>query len=173
MSSKRPSSGVARACARGPRRRAPSARASLVWPLRCSRTSTPPCARTGSSHSSRGSTTWHLLGGTAEKLVRPPSFGNSAAICPLKAATTGCKPFNKLAISRQRTEVKRTTSAAARERTTAVLNDLLYLSDERRLIKSMSARRDCEIAQCVVPTRGSVSAVGGGGGADETPPSEV
>ena len=44
---------------------------------------------------------------------------------------------------------------------------------ERRLIDSLSARLRGEAAQRVVPARGSASAVGGGGGADETPPTEV
>jgi|TARA_B100000524_G_scaffold145222_1_gene72938 hypothetical protein len=68
---------------------------------------------------------YNLLGGAAEKLVTPPMFGNSAAICLLQAATTDCKPFNKAAISKQRYNVSRATSAAAVERTTTALNCLL------------------------------------------------
>jgi len=44
---------------------------------------------------------YNLLGGAAEKLVTPPSKGNDATRCLLSAATTGCKRFCKLAISRQ------------------------------------------------------------------------
>ena len=62
---------------------------------------------------------YNLLGGAAEKLVTPPSKGNDATRSLLSAATTGCKRFCKLAISRQKAEVNRATSAAARERTTA------------------------------------------------------
>ena len=91
----------------------------------------------------------------------------------LKAATTGSNPFCKLAISRQRAEVNRATSAAALERTTAALNALFNLAGERRLIDSLSARLRGDTAQRVVPARGGASAVGGGGGADETPPTEV
>jgi hypothetical protein len=115
---------------------------------------------------------YNLLGGAAEKLVAPPRFANSAAICLLKAATTGCKPFNKAAISKQRYVVNRATSAAARERTTAALNALFNLAGERRLIDSLSARLRGDTAQRVVPARGGASAVGGGG-TDETPPSEM
>ena len=68
---------------------------------------------------------YNLLGGAAEKLVTPPSKGNDATRKLLSAATTGCKRFCKLAISRQRAEVNRATSPAARERTTAALNGLL------------------------------------------------
>ena len=41
------------------------------------------------------------------------------------------------------------------------------------MLDSLCARLRGETAQRVVPTRGSASAVGGGGGADETPPREV
>ena len=116
---------------------------------------------------------YNLLGGAAEKLVAPPRFANSAAICLLKAATTGCKPFNKAAISKQRYVVNRATSAAALERMTAALNALFNLAGERRLLDSLSARLRGDTAQRVVPARGGASAVGGGGGADETPPTEV
>jgi len=116
---------------------------------------------------------YNLLGGAAEKLVAPPRFANSAAICLLKAATTGCKPFNKAAISKQRYVVNRATSAAALERTTAALNALFNLAGERRLLDFLSARLRGDTAQRVVPAPGSASAVGGGGGADETPPREV
>ena len=90
----------------------------------------------------------------------------------LKAATTGCKPFNKAAISKQRYVVNRANTAAALEHTTAALNGLLDLAGERRLIDSLSARLRGDTAQRVVPARGGASAVGGGG-TDETPPSEV
>ena len=118
---------------------------------------------------------YNLLGGAAEKLVSPPRFGNTARKSLLKAATTECNRFCKLAIStsRQRAEVNRATSPAARERTTAALNGLLDLAGERRLLDSLSARLRGDTAQRVVPARGGASAVGGGGGADETPPTEV
>ena len=116
---------------------------------------------------------YHSLGGASLKLVTPPRFGNPAMKSLLKAATTGSNPFCKLAISRQRAEVNRATSAAALERTTGALNGLLDLAGERRLIDSLSARLRGETAQRVVPALGSASAVGGGGGADETPPREV
>ena len=116
---------------------------------------------------------YNLLGGAAEKLVTPPSKGNDATRCLLSAATTGCKRFCTLTISRQRAEVNRVTSATALERTTAALNSLLDLAGERRLIDSLSARLRGDTAQRVAPARGGASAVGGGGGADETPPSEV
>jgi len=116
---------------------------------------------------------YNLLGGAAEKLVNPPRFGNTARKSLLKAATTECNRFCKLAISRQRAEVNRATSPAARERTTAALNGLLDLAGERRLLDSLSARLRGDTAQRVVPARGGASAVGGGGGADETPPTEV
>ena len=91
----------------------------------------------------------------------------------LKAATTGCKPFNKAAISKQRYVVHRANTAAAPEHTTAALNCLLDFAGERCLIDSLSARLRGDTAQRVVPARGGASAVGGGGGADETPPKEV
>ena len=116
---------------------------------------------------------YNLLGGAAEKLVNPPRLGNLARRSLLKAATTGCNPFCKLAISKQRYVVNRATSAAALERTTAALNGLLDLAGERRLIDSLRARLRGETAQRVVPAPGNASAVGGGGGADETPPREV
>ena len=116
---------------------------------------------------------YNLLGGAAEKLVSPPRFGNTARKSLLKAATTECNRFCKLAISRQRAEVRRATSAAALERTTATLNALMDLAGERRLIDALSARLRGDTAQRVVPARGGASAVGGGGGADETPPTEV
>ena len=116
---------------------------------------------------------YNLLGGAAEKLVSPPRFGNPARKSLLSAASTGCKPFNKVSISKQRYVVNRATSAAARERTTATLNALMDLAGERRLIDALSARLRGDTAQRVVPARGGASAVGGGGGADETPPSEV
>ena len=68
---------------------------------------------------------YNLLGGAAEKLVSPPRFRNTARKSLLKAATTECNRFCKLTISRQRAEVNRATSPAARERTTAALNGLL------------------------------------------------
>ena len=74
---------------------------------------------------------------------------------------------------KQRYVVNRATSAAALERTTAALNGLLDLAGERRLIDSLRARLRGETAQRVVPAPGNASAVGGGGGADETPPREV
>jgi hypothetical protein len=117
---------------------------------------------------------YNLLGGAAEKLVTPPSKGrNDATRSLLSAATTGCKPFNKAAISKQRYVVNRATSPAARQRTTAALNALFNLAGERRLLDSLSARLRGDTAQRVVPARGGASAVGGGGGADETPPTEV
>ena len=116
---------------------------------------------------------YNLLGGAAEKLVNPPSKGNDATRCLLSAGTTGCQRFNKAAISKQRYAVNRATSAAAPERTTAALNALLDLAGERRLIDALSAWLRGETAQGVVPAPGSASAVGGGGGADETPPREV
>ena len=116
---------------------------------------------------------YNLLGGAAEKLVNPPRLGNLARRSLLKAATTGCNPFCKLAISKQRYVVNRATSAAALERTTAALNALFNLAGERRLLDSLSARLRGDTAQRVVPARGGASAVGGGGGADETPPKEV
>ena len=116
---------------------------------------------------------YNLLGGAAEKLVSPPSKGNDATRCLLSAATTGCKRFCKLAISRQTAEVNRANTAAARARTTAALNALFNLAGERRLIDSLSARLRGDTAQRVVPARGGASAVGGGGVADETPPTEV
>jgi len=116
---------------------------------------------------------YNLLGGAAEKLVSPPRFGNTARKSLLSAATTGCKPFNKVSISKQRYVVNRATSAAALERTTAALNALFNLAGERRLLDFLSARLRGDTAQRVVPARGGASAVGGGGGADETPPSEV
>ena len=116
---------------------------------------------------------YNLLGGAAEKLVTPPRLGNLARRSLLKAATTGCNPFCKLAISKQRYVVNRATSAAALERTTAALNALFNLAGERRLLDSLSARLRGDTAQRVVPARGGASAVGGGGGADETPPKEV
>ena len=100
-------------------------------------------------------------------------FGKSAAICLLQAASTACKPFNKAAISKQRYVVNRATSPAALERTTAALNALLDLAGERRLIDALSARLRGETTQRVVPAPGSASAVGGGGGADKTPPRKV
>ena len=105
--------------------------------------------------------------------MTPPRFGNTAMKSLLKAATTGCKPFNKAAISKQRYVVNRANTAAALEHTTAALNGLLDLAGERRLIDSLSARLRGDTAQRVVPARGGASAVGGGGGADETPPTEV
>ena len=116
---------------------------------------------------------YNLLGGAAEKLVTPPSKGNDTTRCLLSAATTGCKPFAKVAISKNRYVVNRATSAAALARTTAALNGLLDLVGERRLIDALSARLRGETAQRVVPDPGIASAVGGGGGADETPPREV
>ena len=133
------------------------------------RISTAPCARCVAFQA----WLYNLLGGAAEKLVAPPRFANSAAIFLLKAVTTGCKPFNKTAISKQRYVVNRATSAAALERTTAALNALFNLAGERRLLDSLSARLRGDTAQRVVPARGGASAVGGGGGADETPPTEV
>ena len=56
---------------------------------------------------------YNLLGGAAEKMVTPPRFESSAAICLLQAATTACKPFNKAVISKQRYVVNRAISAAA------------------------------------------------------------
>ena len=116
---------------------------------------------------------YNLLDGAAEKLVTPPSKGNDAARCLLSAATTGCQRFNKAAISKPRYAVNRATSAAPLERMTFALNALLDLADERRLIDALSERLRGEMAQRVVPAPGSASAVGGGGGADETPPREV
>ena len=84
---------------------------------------------------------YNLLGGAAEKLVCPPSAGNPARKSLLSAATTGCKRFCKLAISRQKAEVNRATSAAARERTTATLNALMDLAGERRLMVNRRLER--------------------------------
>ena len=116
---------------------------------------------------------YNLLGGAALKLVTQPRFGNPAMKSLLKAATIGCNPFCKLVISKQRYIVNRATSAAAQEGTTAALNGLLDLAGERHLIDSLKAQLRGETAQRVVPAPGSASAVGGGGGADETPPREV
>ena len=133
------------------------------------RISTAPCARCVAFQA----WLYNLLGGAAEKLVTPPRFGNTAMKSLLKAATTGCKPFNKAAISKQRYVVHRANTAAAPEHTTAALNALLDLAGERRLIDALSARLRGETTQRVVPAPGSASAVGGCGGADKTPPRKV
>ena len=93
---------------------------------------------------------YNLLGGDAEKLVTPPRFGHSAAICLLRAATTGYKPFSKTTISKQCYVANRATLAAALEHTTAALNCLLDFAGERCLIDSLSARLRGETAQRVV-----------------------
>ena len=114
------------------------------------------------------------LAGRGSLEAGDPAEQGKRCRCLLSAATTGCRRFNKLTVSRQRAEVNRaSTSAAALERTTAALNALLDLAGERRLIDALSARLRGETAQRVVPAPGSASAVGGGGGADETPPREV
>ena len=114
------------------------------------------------------------LAGRGSLEAGDPAEQGKRCRCLLSAATTGCRRFNKLTVSRQRAEVNRaSTSAAALERTTAALNALLDLAGERRLIDALSARLRGETTQRVVPAPGSASAVGGCGGADKTPPREV
>ena len=114
---------------------------------------------------------YNLLGGAGEKLVTPSSIDKNAAGCLLSAATTGCQRFNKTAMSKQRYVVNRATSAAARERTTAMLNSLLDLAGERRLLDALRARMRGEKSHS--RKRKALAIAAEGDAVDETPPSEV